>query len=41
MDVRPFNEWAPIKLAIRNPLREFLYQKTHRSPMILPIVMEV
>ncbi len=41
MDVHPFNEWAPIKLAIRNTLREFLYQKTRRSPMILPIVMEV
>ena len=41
MDVRPFNEWAPIKIAIRNTLRDFLFEKTKRTPMILPIVMEV
>nr|WP_122013501.1 ribonuclease J [Maliibacterium massiliense] len=40
-ETRKFTEWAPIKLAIRNTLREFLYEKTKRSPMILPIVMEV
>jgi len=37
-DVR---EWAVLKSAIKDSLRDFLYQKTKRSPMILPIIMEV
>lgn len=35
------NEWAYIKNLIRDTLKEFLWQKTKRSPMILPIIMEV
>ena len=34
-------DWGAIKGRIRDDLREFLYQKTKRSPMILPIIMEV
>ena len=34
-------EWSPLKSSIRDSLREFLYQKTKRRPMILPIIMEV
>lgn len=34
-------DWSAIKGRIRDDLREFLYQKTKRSPMILPIIMEV
>ncbi len=34
-------EWAALKSAIKDSLRNFLYQKTKRSPMILPIIMEV
>ncbi len=34
-------DWGSIKGRIRDDLREFLYQKTKRSPMILPIIMEV
>jgi ribonuclease J len=34
-------DWGTIKGAIRDDLRDFLYQKTKRSPMILPIIMEV
>ncbi len=34
-------EWATLKSAIRDSLRDFLYEKTKRSPMILPIIMEV
>ena len=34
-------DWGTIKTRIRDDLREFLYQKTKRSPMILPIIMEV
>lgn len=34
-------EWGNIKSSIRNELGNFIYQKTKRSPMILPVVMEV
>lgn len=34
-------EWATIKSNIRDALRLFLYEKTKRKPMILPIIMEV
>lgn len=34
-------EWAPIKTTIKDDLREFLYERTKRKPMILPIIMEI
>jgi ribonuclease J len=34
-------EWAVIKNSIRNELKEHLYIKTKRKPIILPIIMEV
>ena len=34
-------EWAAIKGSVRDALGKFVYEKTHRSPMILPIIMEV
>lgn len=34
-------EWSVIKGAIRDQLKGFLYEKTKRRPMILPIIMEV
>jgi ribonuclease J len=34
-------EWASLKSAIKDSLKIFLYEKTKRSPMILPIIMEV
>ena len=34
-------EWASIKSSVRDALGKFVYEKTHRSPMILPIIMEV
>lgn len=34
-------EWSVLKSAIRDSLKDFLYQKTKRRPMILPIIMEV
>jgi ribonuclease J len=34
-------EWSYIKNLVRDTLRDFLWQKTKRSPMILPIIMEV
>lgn len=34
-------EWATIKSNIKDALRMFLYEKTKRKPMILPIIMEI
>jgi ribonuclease J len=34
-------EWSAIKANIRDSLRVFLYEKTKRKPMILPIIMEL
>lgn len=34
-------EWAAIKSIVKDTLKEFLWQQTKRSPMILPIIMEV
>lgn len=34
-------EWSSLKTNIRDELREFLYEKTKRKPMILPIIMEI
>ena len=34
-------EWGAIKSAIRQDISSFLYKKTRRSPMILPVVMEI
>ena len=35
------SDWSFVKDKIRHTLSEFLYEKTHRRPMILPVVMEV
>ena len=33
--------WSTIKTSVRDVLGRFLYEKTRRKPMILPILMEV
>lgn len=38
---RHITEWATIKSNIKEALRMFLYEKTKRKPMILPIIMEI
>ncbi|SDH94133.1 ribonuclease J [Alteribacillus bidgolensis] len=35
------NEWSSLKSNIRDVLSRYLYEKTKRRPMILPIIMEV
>jgi len=34
-------DWATLKTNIKDELRNFLYEKTKRNPMILPIIMEI
>ena len=38
---KDITEWSTLKSSIRNSLRDFIYKKTKREPMILPIIMEV
>ena len=37
---RRVTDWGRLKTAIRDSLSEFLWKRTKRSPMILPIIME-
>ncbi|HIY26879.1 MAG TPA: ribonuclease J, partial [Candidatus Acutalibacter pullistercoris] len=34
-------DWSALKQNVKDELSRFLYRKTQRSPMILPIIMEV
>ncbi|MBE6014493.1 MAG: ribonuclease J [Lachnospiraceae bacterium] len=38
---RNISDWNKIKNAIRDVLSDFVWRKTKRSPMIMPIIMEV
>ena len=38
---RNIRDWAAIKGEIKGELSNFLYKKTKRNPMILPVIMEV
>ena len=40
-EMKHISGWSNIKNIIRDTLKNFLWQKTKRSPMILPIIMEV
>lgn len=38
---RHITDWASIKSEVKGDLSSFLYKKTKRNPMILPVIMEV
>lgn len=38
---QPITEWAPLKSGIREALTKYLFSKTGRRPMILPIIMDL
>lgn len=40
-DEKNINDWAGIKSQVRDGLSKYVYDKTRRRPMILPIIMEV
>ncbi len=39
--VRNKGDWNTIKIKLRDGVSKFLYERTRRSPMILPIIMEI
>ena len=41
VDARYATDWSAIKGVIKDDLSNYLYKKTRRSPMILPVIMEV
>ena len=34
-------DWSSVKTRVREALSSYIYRRTKRSPMILPILMEV
>ena len=40
-EMRETKDWTTIKNALRENLKDYIFAKTKRNPMILPIVMEV
>ena len=38
---RNIREWSALKINIKDQLSSFIYKKTKRGPMILPIIMEI
>lgn len=40
-ELNHITEWAAIKSNVRDTLSKYLYERTRRRPMILPIIMEV
>jgi len=40
-ELKNIREWSSIKIRIREALNKYLYEKTGRRPMVLPIIVEV
>ena len=40
-EVRGIKDWTTIKNIVRDNLRDYIFYKTKRNPMIIPIIMEV
>ena len=38
---RHITDWTTIKSTLKDDLRDYIFQRTKRDPMILPIIMEV
>lgn len=35
------NDWTALKNSVKNKLSQYLYEETKRSPMILPVIMDI
>lgn len=38
---KKITDWSTIKTTLKDGLRDYIYQKTKRNPMLLPIIMEI
>ena len=38
---KKITDWSTIKATLKDNLRDYIFQRTKRNPMILPIIMEV
>ena len=38
---KEIRDWSTIKSTVRENLRDYIFVKTKRNPMIIPIIMEV
>lgn len=41
LSIEDASEWTTVKSDVRSALARFLYERTHRRPMIVPVIMEV
>jgi len=41
LENKGIKDWSTIKSTLRDELKDYIFQKTKRNPMILPIIMEV
>ena len=40
-EAREITDWTTIKNIVRDNLRDYVFTKTKRNPMVIPIIMEV
>ena len=40
-EIRNIRDWNSLKTSVKNKLGQFIYEKTKRSPMLLPVIVEV
>ena len=38
---RNITDWGTLKSRVRDDVSKLMYEKTKRSPMVLPIIMEI
>ena len=41
LEEQHISDWTTIKMTLKDDLRDYIFEKTKRNPMILPIIMEV
>ena len=41
VEINELEEWSTVKAIVKNKLQKYIFKKTKRDPMILPIIVEV